>query len=100
MKQIFRAKLQKSPRKGGWTYVVWPKSVKVFGTRGVVKVRGKIEGHPFRGSFMAMGGGRHMLPVKAEIREAIGKDVGDEVTIKLDERIESAKARRKGRASS
>jgi hypothetical protein len=47
-----------------------------------------------------MGGGRHMLPVKAEIREAIGKDVGDEVTIKLDERIESAKARRKGRASS
>jgi len=100
MKQIFRAKLQKSPRKGGWTYVVWPKSVKVFGTRGAVKVRGKIEGHPFRGSFMAMGGGKHMLPVKAEIREAIGKDVGDEVTIKLDERIESAKARRKGRASS
>jgi len=100
MKQIFRAKLQKSPRKGGWTYVVWPKSVKVFGTRGVVKVRGRIEGHPFRGSFMAMGGGKHMLPVKAEIREAIGKNVGDEVTIKLDERIESAKARRKGRASS
>jgi hypothetical protein len=100
MKQIFRAKLQKSPRKGGWTYVVWPKSAKVFGTRGVVKVRGRIEGHPFRASFMAMGGVKHMLPVKAEIRQAIGKDVGDEVTVKLDERIESAKPRPKGRASS
>jgi hypothetical protein len=64
------------------------------------KVRGEIEGHPFHASFMAMGGGKHMLPAKAEIREAIGKDVGDEVTVKLEERIDSAKARSKGRASS
>src|ERR1700682_4319641 len=95
MKKIFSAKLQKSPRKCGRTYVVWPKSVKVFGTRGAVKVRGRIEGHPFRGSFIAMGGGKHMLPVKAEIREAIGKDVGDTVTVKLEERVESAKRRPK-----
>ena len=100
MKQIFRAKLQKSPRKGGWTYVVWPKSVKVFGTRGAVKVKGRIEGHPFRGSFMAMGDGKHMLPVKAEIREAIGKDAGDTVTVTLEERIGSAKPRPKRTASS
>jgi hypothetical protein len=26
----FSAKLQKSPQKGGWTYVVWPDSVKLF----------------------------------------------------------------------
>jgi hypothetical protein len=64
-----------------------------------VKVRGRIEGHPFRASFMAIGGGKHMLPVKAEIREAIGKDVGDVVTIELEERIESAKRRPKSRAS-
>src|ERR1700716_1245678 len=92
-KKTFRAKLQKSSNKGGWTYVVWPDSVRVFGTGGAVKVSGKINGHPFRSSFMAMGDGKHMLPVKAEIREAIGKDVGDAVTVTLDERIEPAKPR-------
>jgi hypothetical protein len=100
MKKTFRAKLQKSPNRGGWTYVVWPGSAKFFGTRGLVKVRGRIEGHPFRASFMAMGDGKHMLPVKAEIREAIGKDVGDLVTVKLEERVESAKSRPKRSGSS
>lgn len=89
----FQATIEKSPNKGGWTYVVWPESASFFGTKGLVKIKATIDGLPIVSAFMAIGGGRHKLPVKAELLKALNKGVGDVVDVSLLERIHSVGAR-------
>src|SRR5258706_12636402 len=81
----FVAELLKSPAKGGWTYLVWPGSAEFFGTRGLVKVRGAIDGRPFESAFMAIGAGVPKLPAKAGLAGLLGNQAGDLVTRPLPE---------------
>ena len=74
-------------RNSGWACVEWPGSREIFGTGAAVKVAGTVDGHPIEASMLPIGGGAHMIPIKAAIRKAIAKGPGDEVTIHLQQRL-------------
>jgi hypothetical protein len=87
MPKEFDAQLHKGDNPGAWTCVVMDDVQQLFGTRGLVKIRGAIDGEPFDGALMAQGDGTHRLPVRATLRKAIGKEAGDTVHVRIDERI-------------
>jgi hypothetical protein len=87
MLKEFDAPLEKGDNPGAWTCVVIDDVHELFGTRGLVKIRGVIDGEPFTGALMAQGDGTHRLPVRTALRSTIGKKAGDTVHIRIDERI-------------
>lgn len=78
-KHSFRAVIEQAD--GGGAYVTIPFDVeKVFGKKRV-PVMATIDGEPYRGSLVRMGGPCHILGVLKEIRARLGKQVGDEVEV-------------------
>lgn len=81
-KQTFTAVIQNAG--GGGAFVEVPFDVEeVFGAK-KPKVRAMIEGIPYRGLLVRMGGPNHMLIILKGIREQIGKTFGDEITVTVE----------------
>lgn len=71
----------------GWACVSMPGSAEQFGSGKAIKVVGTIDGHQIEATLLPTGGGTHMLPVKAAVRKAIGKGIGDDVSVHLTQRL-------------
>ena len=79
----FRAKMESAG--GGGAYVCIPFDVEqVFGKKRV-PIRATIDGVEYRGTLLRMGTPGYILGVLKEIRSRIGKDIGDEVDVTLEE---------------
>jgi hypothetical protein len=84
-KHTFRATLEKPVNGVDGAFITAPFDVeKEYGTRGQVKVKATFDGHPYRGILAPMGTGGHVIIVRKDIREAIGKKAGDKIDVTLE----------------
>jgi hypothetical protein len=81
----FEAVLVRPEGTGTWTYLVVPfDSGKEFGTKSQVRVKGTVDGHPYRSTLLPTGSGGHFLVVKSDIRKAIVKEAGETVNVTIE----------------
>ena len=82
-KQSFKAVIEAAG--GGGAFVNIPFDVEeMYGSKRV-KITASIEGEPYKGTLVRMGSDCHKLLILKEIREKIGKNIGDEVAVILAE---------------
>jgi len=81
----FETKLSRPPGVGTWTLALVPVEIaKETGMKARLRVRGTIDGVPYRCSLLPAGGGRHFVVVNKEIRDKIGKAAGAGVSVTMD----------------
>ena len=71
-----------------WACVEMPGSAEFFGTKRSVRVDALVDDIPFENvGMMVTGTGGHMISLSAKIRAKLGKELGDEVTVRLERRL-------------
>lgn len=68
-----------------WTCMIWPDSKAVLGTGKATKITGSVDGYPVQTALMPTGAGAHMLPLSKPVLKAINKQLGDQVTVTIDD---------------
>ena len=81
----FEAEIKKVPDING-AYIEIPFDVKETFGRGRVKVHATFDGETYDGSLVRMKTPCHILGIRKDIREKIGKQPGDTVHVTLEER--------------
>ena len=71
----------------GWAVIEVPGSNALLGTGKAVKVEGTVDGVAITSALMPTGQGQHFVSVSAALRKKLGKDVGDEVVVRLARRL-------------
>lgn len=71
----------------GWPCVQMADSATFFGTGKAVKIGGTVDGHPYEATMLPVGGGTHIMPLRAAFRKLLTKSVGDDVTVHLTDRL-------------
>lgn len=80
----FDAVLFKDETPGSSAFIVVPFSVpEIYGVRGVFRVKGTADGHPYSAAY-APYGGKHWMVCRKELMDAIGKGPGDSVHFVLE----------------
>lgn len=87
LNKTFFGIITKGEGESSWTYIPWKESSSFFGTSRPVKVIASIENYEFQATFLSLGGGTHMLPLRASAMAAIGKQPGDRVEVLLKEQL-------------
>ncbi|MDQ6813008.1 MAG: YdeI/OmpD-associated family protein [Bacteroidota bacterium] len=74
--------------KTSWTYIDIPEAIAVQlvpGNKKSFRVKGRLDGFTFEGfALIPIGGGNFILPLKAELRKALGKGKGATIDVKME----------------
>ena len=68
-----------------WTCVNWPGSKQILGTGKATKIKGTVDGHPIQIALLPNGQGDHMLSLNKTILKKIDKQLGDAVTVFIED---------------
>jgi uncharacterized protein YdeI (YjbR/CyaY-like superfamily) len=80
----FTATLERMPGKLGWVIVRIPLDIKkTWGTRGHFRVRGEVNGHPFRGALFPTRHGYHFLLVNKQLQKSAGIGAGTRAKFRM-----------------